>query len=84
MIVNEPLNMIGGLLNAMSNVMPITEPGIIYGTIETESNIFERALTRRIDIYASSTARKTTITSDIPGITNVLEIALPTLSKASI
>ena len=39
MIIEVPVNTIGGLLNDIKNVIPNMEPGIIYGNIDTISII---------------------------------------------
>ena len=43
-IVIVPVNTNGFLLNAMTSAIPTTEPGMIYGTIDTVSIILLRIL----------------------------------------
>ena len=58
----EPASIIGGWLNAISNVIPRTEPGTMYGNMAMVSMALVSQLLRLTARYAMSMPRTTIIT----------------------
>ena len=77
MIVIVPVSEKYFVLKPEISAMPITAPGMMYGSIEIVSTVWLSALERRTTRYAISTAITMIIASDRLEITSVFLIERP-------